>query len=120
MGSVILEEMEFFAFHGYYEEEQKIGNKYTVSLKVETNFAHAAKNDDLEGTINYEGIYAIVKQVMSEPSKLLEHLGQKIIVQIMEEYGNHTKVEVSISKYNPPVGGVCAKSTVIMTEQDLG
>ena len=91
MGSILLEEMEFFAFHGYYEEEQKIGNKYTVTVRVQTNFAAAAKNDDLEGTINYEGLYAIVKQVMSVPSKLLEHLGQKIIEQIREEYGNHTK-----------------------------
>ena len=74
----------------------------------------------LKGTINYEGLYAIVKQVMSVPSKLLEHLGQKIIEQIREDYGNHTKVEVSISKHNPPIGGICARSTVMMTEQDLG
>lgn len=111
--------MEFFAFHGYYEEEQKIGNKYTVTLKVQTNFAKAAKNDDLEETINYEGLYAIVKQVMSVPSKLLEHIGHQVIEQIRKECGSKTKVEISISKHNPPIGGICARSTVVMTEQDL-
>lgn len=120
MGSILLEEMEFFAFHGYYEEEQKIGNKYSVTLRVETNFVNGAKNDDLAGTINYEGLYAIVKQVMGTPSKLLEHLGQQIIEKIQADYGSQTEVEVSISKHNPPIGGICAKSTVVMTEQDLG
>ncbi|RZK29989.1 MAG: dihydroneopterin aldolase, partial [Hymenobacter sp.] len=32
MGQIALEGLEFFAFHGYYDEEQKIGNKYGVDI----------------------------------------------------------------------------------------
>ena len=42
MGQIALEGMEFFAFHGYYDEEQKIGNKYGVDLYIETNLNAAA------------------------------------------------------------------------------
>ena len=35
MGQIALEGMEFFAFHGYYDEEQKIGNKYGIDLYIE-------------------------------------------------------------------------------------
>ena len=31
MGKVALEGIEFFSYHGYYEEEQKLGNKYEVN-----------------------------------------------------------------------------------------
>ncbi len=119
MGKIRLEEMDFFAFHGYYEEEQKIGNKYSVTLQVETNFETAAKKDDLNGTINYEELYKIVKSVMQIPSKLLEHLGRNIIEKIQQQFGREIKVEVSISKHNPPIGGICSRSTIIMTDQDL-
>ena len=119
MGKIRLEEMDFLAFHGYYEEERKIGNRYTVTLEVETNFRQAAMNDDLQSTINYEDLYKIVQSVMGAPSKLLEHIGQQVIEKVRLKYGIETKVEISISKHNPPIGGVCAKSTVVMTQLDL-
>ncbi|MDX5443432.1 MAG: dihydroneopterin aldolase, partial [Hymenobacteraceae bacterium] len=47
MGQIALEGMEFFAFHGFYDEEQKIGNKYGVDLYIKTDLHAAAESDDL-------------------------------------------------------------------------
>jgi dihydroneopterin aldolase len=33
-GKITLEGMEFFAHHGYYQEEQKIGNKFAVDIMI--------------------------------------------------------------------------------------
>lgn len=119
MGKIRLEGMDFFAFHGFYEEERKIGNKYSITLQVETDFKEAAENDDLSGTINYEELYEIVREVMALSYKLLEHVGQQIIGRIQSKFGVTTKVEIWISKHNPPLGGICGSSTIIMNEQDL-
>ena len=54
MGQIALEGMEFFAFHGFYDEEQKIGNKYGVDLYLTTDLKRAATSDDLHETVNYE------------------------------------------------------------------
>jgi len=118
MGRIRLEDMEFFAYHGYYEEERKIGNKYSVTLEVEIDFSRGAREDDLSGTINYEELYKIVKEVMERPTKLLENLGRRVIDDIQHQFGKDTNVEVTISKHNPPIGGVCAKSTIIIKNDD--
>ena len=116
-GTVALEGMEFFAYHGFYKEEQRIGNKYSVDLRIETDFSKAADEDDLTGTIDYESVYNLVKHEMLHPNKLLESIGQKIIKAVMREFPRVTGVEVSVSKFNPPIGGVCAKAKVTLKEQ---
>ena len=35
MGKIIIEEMEFYAFHGHYQEEQIVGNRFLVDLEMD-------------------------------------------------------------------------------------
>lgn len=116
MGIVSLEGLEFFAYHGFYQEEQKIGNKYSVDIKVETLFGKAAAEDKLEGTVNYEVLYEIVKNEMNKPSKLLENIAQRIIDATFRQFSDIHFVEVSISKYNPPIGGICNRAKITLKE----
>ena len=69
MSKVALEGMQFYAFHGFYEEEQLIGNYFVVDVYVDTNFMGAAQSDDLGGTVNYETIYFICRLEMKKTSK---------------------------------------------------
>tara|TARA_A100000171_G_scaffold52377_1_gene70467 strand:+ start:860 stop:1225 length:366 start_codon:yes stop_codon:yes gene_type:complete len=111
---VALEGMEFYAYHGFYEEERKIGNRYSVDIEVTTNFEKAAQQDDLSGTVDYVQLYEIVKNRMATPAKLLEKLGQEIIDGIFERFSSVSEVKVSVAKHNPPFGGICAKSKVTL------
>lgn len=112
MGQVSLEGMEFFAKHGYYEEERVIGNKYTVDVIIDIDFSEAAAEDKLEGTVNYEKVYEIVSEVMGNEAKLLEHLAGKMIKSIKSHFPSIKKVLVKVSKHNPPIKGLCEKATV--------
>lgn len=114
MGKVSLEGMEFYARHGYYEEERKIGNKYRVDVTLELDFRGAAEEDKLEGTVNYEKVYELVKEVMAINALLLEHLAGKMVKSIKNHFPQVSKVLVKISKYNPPIKGLCEKATVEM------
>lgn len=114
MGFIHLEGLEFFAYHGYYDEEQKVGNKYSVDLEIETDLHEASSSDKLPDTINYEQLYRIVKAEMEVPSRLLEHIGGRISDKIYEEYSSIKSCKVAISKYNPPVGGVCQRARVVI------
>ena len=114
MGQVSLEGMEFYARHGYYEEERIIGNKYSVDVHIETDFTEAAAADKLEGTINYEKVYELVAEVMKIDAMLLEHLAGKMIKSIKHSFPEVHSVEVVVSKYNPPIKGLCQKASVRM------
>ena len=117
MGRVALEGMEFFAYHGYYDEEQKMGNKYSVDVAVDTDLTAAAQHDALAQTVNYELLYRIIAGVMSRPSRLLEALNLQIIKEVFKRFPGVELVVVSISKFNPPIGGVCREAKVIMSKR---
>lgn len=117
MGKVALDGLEFFAYHGYYVEEQKLGNKYEVNIEVECDLDKAAHDDTLSGTVNYETLYKIVQEEMLIPSKMLEHVGQRIINRALEIFPEIASVLVEISKFNPPVKGVCRKARVTMHQK---
>ena len=116
MATIALEGVEFFAYHGVYDEEQKIGNKYSIDVVIEADVSEAAQFDRLRDTINYEKVYNIIATVMQKKARLLEHIAYKIIQGIKSEYPHIQSVEVSVSKYNPPVGGVCLRSKITLRE----
>ena len=116
MGLIELIDLEFFAYHGFYDEEQKVGNKYSVDIKLETDLINARKSDKLNDTINYEDLYKITKDIMKVSTRLLEHIAQKIITEIGSRFPQIKSCEVSVSKYNPPVGGVCKKAKITIKE----
>ena len=112
MGKITLEGLEFFAFHGYYDEEQKIGNKYGVDITIETSLQKAGEDDKLSETIDYEELYKIIRVEMSKPSRLLENIGGRIMNEVFNNFALVTFIEISISKFNPPIGGICKRAVV--------
>lgn len=116
MGKISLEGLMFKAYHGYYDEEQEKGNQFEVNLTVKTDFSKASSADDLGSTVDYEHLYAIVKDEMGRPSKLLEHVVERIAARVME-IGSVTQVKISLSKFNPPIGGNCRAATVSLKKK---
>lgn len=116
MAIIALEGMHFYAYHGYYEEEQTVGNHYIVDVYVHTTVMLAAATDALESTVNYETIYQICKLEMKKPVKLLETVAQRILKRIKGQFSGVSKVTVRISKQQPPLGGRVERAFVELTE----
>ncbi len=108
MSVISIEGMEFFAYHGCFKEEQIIGTKFRCDLFIEVDTTKAEQTDSLRDTVNYQEVYAAVKKEMSIPSKLLEHVGRRIIVRIKERFPAVEHVRLKIRKLNPPLGGKMA------------
>ena len=105
MGQISIEGMEFFAYHGCFREEQIIGTKFMVDLFLETDTHEAELTDDLHKTVNYQAVYVFVKEEMAVKSKLLEHLGRRILNRIKKEFPQVRDCRIKVSKMNPPLGG---------------
>ena len=104
-GTIAIEEMKFFAYHGYYEEEREKGNHFEVDLYVKCNLSSSGKSDSLTETVNYEELYKIVETVMSKSYKLLEHIGWDILETIDAQFRNIHHAKVRVTKLNPPIQG---------------
>jgi len=97
--------MEFHAFHGCLEHEQQLGNTFIVSISMELDTSVAGVTDKLEHTVNYQGVYDAVKTQMNIPSRLIEHVGQRILDHVFKEFPQIQGLVVKLSKLNPPLGG---------------
>ncbi len=98
--------MEFYAFHGHYQEEQIVGNRFLVDLELETDLKIPAESDQLEDAVNYQRAYQLIKKEMRrKKSNLLENIAKRILDSIYAEMEGIDKATVSIRKMYPPMGG---------------
>lgn len=104
MSIISIHGMEFYAYHGCFEEEQIIGTHFLVDLEIDVNTTIAEQTDDLSKTVNYQSVYSVVKREMSIKSKLLEHVAWRILNAIAAEFPI-SQAEITIKKLNPPLGG---------------
>lgn len=115
MGKIEIENMEFYAYHGHYREEQIVGNKFLVNLTIDSDLELPAKSDSLKDAVNYQRAYEIVEQQMTINSKLLENIAGRIIAALYKEFKGIRQITVKVSKINPPVGGKVDRISVTMT-----
>lgn len=110
-----IEGMKFYAFHGHFESEQIVGNEFSVDLKMETDSNIAAISDNLDDALNYQTAYEIVKREMTQPSKLLENVANRVLNSLYEHFATIKKATIKISKMNPPMGGEIEKVSVTLS-----
>lgn len=114
MGLIQIENMEFYAFHGHFKEEQIVGNRFLVDLTIETDMHIPMKSDNLRDAVNYQKAYQIIKNEMEKKSHLLEHIAGRIIDALYLEMEGIKRIKVKVSKMNPPMGGKIGSVSVVL------
>ncbi len=104
-GIIELENMEFFAYHGCFAAERKVGNKFDVYVRIAYDCTAAAATDDINRALNYQTAYKIIKEQIFIPSNLLEHLAHRIVNELYKNFPQTESIRIKISKLNPPLGG---------------
>ena len=100
--------IQLYAFHGVDPQENQVGAYFYIDLKLKTDFTRAAVTDELEGTISYADVYERLKEEMKTPSKLLEHVCQRIACRLFADFPGIEEIDIELTKENPPMGA-CAK-----------
>lgn len=108
--------IKLYAYHGCLEEEGKIGGHYIVDVIMKTNFSKAAELDDLSQTIDYVQVNQIVTEEMSIRSKLIEHVGQRIVNRIQQEVQQLEALRIKVVKICPPINGDVENVAIIIEE----
>ena len=106
--------LRFWAHHGCMEEEAIIGQEYRVDVTLWVDLAPSAATDDLDKTVDYVDVYRIVKREMGVRSKLVEQVCDRIVKGLRAELHLAQRVEVKLTKFQPPIGGDCDHITVVM------
>ncbi|MDR2413560.1 MAG: dihydroneopterin aldolase [Odoribacteraceae bacterium] len=115
-GIIEMEGMEFFAYHGCYDTERLVGNKFIVHVTLITNCDKATVSDNIHDTLNYLSAYEIVAREMKTPSRLLEHVARRVLEALHDTFPELLRATVKVSKLNPPLGGKVAATSVTLSK----
>ncbi len=97
-----IKNMAFYGYHGLFEEEARLGQKFEVDVEVYGNFRGFAR-EDLPRGLDYPRVCEVVEQIVTgERFGLIESLADRIADVLQSELGL-TKLLVRVRKPNPPV-----------------
>jgi dihydroneopterin aldolase len=103
--TIRLRNMRFYAYHGLFPEEARLGQRFEVDVDLIGDFARAGRDDDLEQSINYADVYKIVEDVVTQRRfKLVEALAEHLAEAIGSSHAPISLV-VRVRKPHPPVPG---------------
>jgi len=114
--TIEVNDIRLYAYHGCLPEEGKIGGHYSVNIRVSTDFSSSTQTDNLADTVDYVLINKIVEEEMMIRSKLIEHVGQRIIERLKKEVPCLISLHVKIIKHSPPIDGNVANVAIIIEE----
>ncbi len=115
-GTVKVENLKIFAYHGCMAEEEVIGSDYVVNIKVSCMMSKKTFADDITKTVDYVDLARIAKREMAIRSKLLESVAKRISSSCLKEIPIIDDVFVSISKICPPINADVEAVTVEICE----
>ncbi|WP_175628473.1 dihydroneopterin aldolase [Bacteroides acidifaciens] len=101
---ILLKEIRCYAYHGVAPQENLIGNEYIIDLKLKVDISKAAQTDEVVDTVNYAEVHQVIMAEMAVPSKLLEHVGGRIVEKLFQQFPTLEEIELHLSKRNPPMG----------------
>lgn len=103
LDKMIIRRMEYYGYHGVFDEERKLGQRFYVDLELELNLEAAGKHDDLSETVNYAEVHFTVKEVVEKKSfKLIEALAECIATTVLDTYTRVDALTVAVTKPHPP------------------
>ncbi|MFO8028856.1 MAG: dihydroneopterin aldolase [Cyclonatronaceae bacterium] len=113
MDAITLRNLRFRSLHGFHPEERERGNDFEVDVTLRLSLSDAARGDDLEQTVDYSRVAALVGEVMEGRSvKLIETLLYDIGESLTRAFPNARKIKVAVRKLNPPMSPSCEYTEV--------
>ncbi len=111
--SVEIDRLRVSARHGVLPQERKVGNEFEVTVKLD--YPWDIDSDALDGTLDYAALIELVKQEMSTPSALLEHVAGRIYHRVLREWPGVCGGYIRIAKLTPPVTAQLAAAAVTLS-----
>ncbi|MCA1061708.1 dihydroneopterin aldolase [Rossellomorea aquimaris] len=106
MDKILLNEMEFYGYHGVFQEENKLGQRFRVSVELHVDLQKSGRSDQLEDSVNYAEVYSIAKSVVEgEPKNLVEALAEEISSRILSTFDIVKSCKITLIKPDPPIPG---------------
>ena len=94
-----IEDLEVFANHGVFPEENVLGQKFLVSAVLYTDTRRAGLTDDLSASIHYGEVSAFIDRYLREHTfQLLERAAEALAEELLLHTAGLEKIRLEIKK----------------------
>ena len=105
MDKIHIKNLEVFAKHGVFPEENVLGQKFVISAVLYTSTREAGKTDDLTKSIHYGEVGQFITEFMKQNTfQLLEAVAERMAEELLLRTERLEKVCLEIKKPWAPVG----------------
>lgn len=113
---ICVHRLSVFARHGVLAEEERLGQRFSISLTCEVDLTEAGRSDDVARTVSYADLAEIAGRIAIEQRfSLIEALAWTIAGEVLERFQAISSVSVRVEKPGAPVPAVIDGVSVEVT-----
>lgn len=106
MDKIILNNMQFYGYHGLFKEETKLGQRFNVDVDLHISLEEAGRTDDMNASIHYGHVFEKIQTIVEgEPRHLIESVAEDIASELLTGFSKLQACRVKVIKPDPPIPG---------------
>lgn len=111
-----LNEMVFYGYHGVHDEERKLGQRFIVSVEMQTRPGSDESIRHLDDTVDYTKVYAQIREIMEiHQFQLLEACANMVADKLLAGFPLIWQLTLRIQKPSVPIQGILRSVEVELT-----
>lgn len=115
---ILIHRIAIYAYHGVHAEEEKLGQRFFVSLDCRVDLQAAGRHDDWSQTVCYGRLTEIVNAIATgRRFKIIEALAEAIAEEVLRTFDRIETVTVQVDKPSAPVPAIIDGVTVEITRR---
>ena len=104
MDQLRIKDLEVYAYHGVFESEKQLGQKFVIDVRLDYDMTKAAVDHDLDASIHY-GILSqeLTDWVQASKEDLIETVAYQLVEKIFANYSMVQAVDLELKKPWAPI-----------------
>ena len=116
MDEIRIKQLEVFAHHGVFPEENRLGQKFVVTATLYTDLRHAGLTDDLNHSMDYGAVCAEIQRFLTQHTfKLLETAAERLCMHLLRTLPRLSRIRLEIEKPWAPIGLPLKTASICIT-----
>lgn len=103
-GSILIEKLDIYAYHGFFSEEERLGQRFILDIALATDIRASAISDSLADTVDYGKVVAVASEAFTARRyNLLEAAARAVAIAVLDGFPAVSRVEITLRKPAPPI-----------------
>lgn len=110
---IALRDLGFFGYHGLFEEEARLGQRFVIDIECGVDLRISGETDEIGHTLSYADIYDVVKATFEgRRTKLIEALGHNIVEALFERFADIGWIVIRVTKPEAPIAMIRGAASI--------